>query len=70
MGLGKDTIQRVCSLPPASGVGDRTISACGHPSLKFRLPSEHCVGCIISSHDGGHAVDLPATRNSLPVASK
>ncbi|MFA5894170.1 MAG: hypothetical protein WC851_00165 [Candidatus Shapirobacteria bacterium] len=70
MTLSKDTIQRSCSRPPASGVGARTIEDCGHPIQKYLPPSEHCIACITASMRGGQAVDVPASRNSQPIPQK
>jgi hypothetical protein len=55
-----ETIKRACQIK-------QVIEACGHPSLKFRTPSEGCAGCIISSHNGGHAIDLPDQRKQTPA---
>lgn len=57
-------VLRLCSLPPASGIGERKTQDCGHPSLRYKPASEHCVGCIVSSVRGGNAVDVPAKRNT------
>ena len=40
----------------------KLIEKCSHPNLQFRPPTENCVGCMVSSYQGGHAVDLPDPR--------
>lgn len=48
-------IQRKCNI--GGIVGD-----CTHHELKYRPPLTRCSGCIIASHNGGKAVDLPDAR--------
>lgn len=65
-----DVIKRVCSLPPLTADGSRRTEACGHPTMRYNLPSEYCVGCITASMRGGHAVAVPEPRNTSPIFEK
>lgn len=70
MPFGADTIKRLCSIPPKSGLGESSTHACGHPSLRYKLPSDYCVGCITASMQGGHAIELPVARPAPEVVKK
>jgi len=70
MPFNEETIKRLCSIPPKSGVGESTIHACGHPSLRFKLPSEHCNYCVTASMQSGHAIEMPQSRSATTASIK